>query len=293
MDLPSIQIIEGGKASALTAEELSSAAVAVPKEVERFAGQVVVFLDELLAGRDVKDRLRCVSPRGESYILPASALAGHCLLSTNTPSWKLIPAGREQLDEITVPRFVLRAVETIELGVEQAAAEDEAVAGRGSDEVFTNLTDALMRPAVVRFLSLTSAHLDVFPPGIFELVNLESLNLGKNRIRDIPPEIGQLRNLEVLKLSRNRLQTLPEEIGRLKRLVELHVSRNEIATLPEKFWNLDRLTLLNLGRNRLTSIPDDVASLVSLGTLELDGNPIPRAARDRIERLVPRVTIEW
>ncbi len=286
MNLPNIELVAEGNQAVLPSEQLADVAVAVPRDVQRFDGQVVVFLDELLRDRHVEKHIRCTSPRGETFTFPAEDLAGHCLLSTNAPSWKLVPAGRDQLAEITVPRFVLREVQRIELGV---VAEDEA----GSDEVFTNLTDALLRPNRVRFLNLTNAYLEVFPPGIFDLTNLESLNLGKNRIRELPPEIGTLRGLQVLKLSRNLLRTLPGEIGRLKQMTELHVSRNEIESLPEKFWNLENLRLLNLGSNRLTSIPDDIRSLKSLRELELDENPIPREERQRIEQLLPNVSVEW
>lgn len=286
MGLPNIELVVEGNQTMLASEQLADVAVAVPRDVQRFEGQVVVFLDDLLRDHSLERHIRCTSPRGETYTFPAGDVAGYCLLSTNAPSWKLVPAGRDKLSEITVPRFVLREVQRIELGV---VAEDEA----GSDEVFTNLTDALLRPKTVRFLNLTNAYLEVFPPGIFDLTNLESLNLGQNRIREVPPEIGTLRNLQVLKLSRNRLRALPDEIGRLKQLTELHASRNEIESLPEKFWNLENLQLLNLGSNRLTSIPDDIQSLKSLRELELDENPIPGQERQRIEQLLPNVSVEW
>ncbi|MFV2070727.1 MAG: leucine-rich repeat domain-containing protein [Pirellulales bacterium] len=286
MSLPSIGLVDAGGESSLPGDTMAAHAVAVPKEVERFEGQVVVFLDELLSDHDLGSHLRIRSQRGESVTVAADEVAGYSLLSTNTPSWKLVPAGRSRLHEITGPRFLLRDVASIEL---QAAGADEAV----SDEVFTNLTDALMRPAAVRFLNLTSARLETFPAGIFEFQRLESLNLGKNRLAAIPPEIGTLRHLKSLKLSRNELATLPEEIGRLKQLVELHVSRNQIESLPEKFWNLDRLELLNLGSNRLTSIPESIASLTSLRELELAENPIPKSDRPQIEQWLPNVTVEW
>jgi len=286
MSLPTIGLVDAVGSSPLSGDTMAAHAVAVPKDVERFEGQVVVFLKDLLAGHDVGGQLRIRSQRGESVLVPAAEVGQFSLLSTNTPSWKLVPAGRDRLHEITVPRFLLRDVVSIEL---QAAGDEEAV----SDEVFTNLTDALMRPKAVRFLNLTSARLDTFPAGIFAFERLESLNLGKNRIRAIPPEIGTLRYLKILKLSRNELTTLPEEIGRVKPLVELHASRNQIDRLPEKFWNLSSLELLNLGNNRLTAIPESITSLTRLKELELTNNPIPKSDRTRIDASLPHVTVEW
>lgn len=289
MTLPAIQLINEGQPSELTATELLRHAVPVPAETARFVGQVVVHLDELLPTIDDhrgEQRVSCRSPRGECYSFPTAELSRFSLLSTNTPSWKLIPAGRDQLAEITGPRFVLREVASIEIGAA------ESTSGL-SDQVFTNLTDALLQPDTVRFLNLTSAGLEQFPKGIFELVNLESLNLGKNSIRSLPAQIGELRQLKVLKMSRNRLTTLPEEIGRLKQLTELHLSRNEIASLPEKFWNLTELELINLGHNSLTHLPAELAQLTRLRELELDHNPIPLSERSTIAARVPQAKIEW
>jgi hypothetical protein len=284
--MPGIELIVDRKRSIMTGEKILAHAVPVPEGVKRFEGQVAVFLNELLSEFGTTAGVRCVSPRGESYAFTWSQLPGFALLSTNTPSWKLVPAGRNQLQEITVPRFVLREVAVIEMGPH---ADSESPA----DQVYTNLTDALMNPAAARFVNLTSAHLEAFPMGLLDLVNLESLNLGNNRIHDIPPEIGDLRNLKVLKLSRNQLRTLPEEIGRLKRLSELHVSRNQIDTLPEKLWNLDQLEIINLGNNRLTSLPDGIVQLKSLREMELSDNPFSKEERQRIQERIPHVQIEW
>jgi len=286
MSLPPIELIEAGTATSLPTDALLAKSVPVPADIARFPGQVVVPLEELLGPRGDDLQICCRGSRGECFAFDALKLADYSLLSTNTPSWKLVPAGRRQLAEITTPRFVLREVVSIEIGRDLAA---KAL----SDQVYTNLTDALMEPQSVRFLSLTSAGLERFPKGVLELANLESLNLGNNSIEALPPEIGELRQLRVLKLSRNKLRTLPEEIGRLKQLNELHVSRNQLESLPEKLWNLAELQLLNLGTNRLKHVPDELAQLKNLRELELADNPIPPGERERIARLVPQAKIEW
>lgn len=276
-----------GERRQIPAERVESLAVAVPADIARFEGQKAVFLGDLL--QEIvgpAEHVRCVSPRGESFVVEASERAGFSLLSTNAPSWKLVPAGRTKLDEITTPRFVLREVAAIETGVD--AREDQT-----SDQVFTNLSDALREPPAVRFLNLTSAHLESFPSGVLELPNLESLNLGNNNVDAVPPEIGELKKLTVLKLSRNRIAALPEEIGRLKRLSELHASHNCLASLPEKLWNLEQLEVLSLGSNQLASIPPEIAKLTQLRELMIDHNPISPAARQTIEQNLAGVQITW
>jgi Leucine-rich repeat (LRR) protein len=286
MLLPSIQLIEADANTELSADLLRSRSLPVPEDVARFPGQLAVPLDDLLGQRSSELQICCRGSRGESFSFPADKLSEYSLLSTNTPSWKLVPAGRRQLATITTPRFLLREVAAIEVGRDLAAQTQ-------SDQVYTNLTDALLSPPSVRFLSLTSAGLERFPTGVFELSNLETLNLGNNAITSLPPEIGEMRQLKVLKLSRNRLRTMPEAIGRLKALVELHVSRNQLSSLPEKLWNLSELQLLNLGENQLSSIPDEISQLSGLRQLELANNPISPSDRQRIAKLVPHASIEW
>lgn len=286
MVMPDIELRGGSQATVFEGARIQALAVGVPEDNARFEGQVVAFVDELLEGIEHGEHLRFCSSRGETYTIAAGDLSGFALLSTNAPSWKLVPAGRAQLAEITVPRFLLRDVESIELHAEPA--------GLGtSDQVFTNLSDALQQPTRVRFLSLTSARLESFPTGVFELTELESLNLGKNRIEELPAEIGELRGLKVLKLSRNRLTALPNEIGRLKQLEELHLSRNGLVELPEKLWNLESLRFMNLGRNKLRDVPQAISRLGALRELELDHNKIPKSDRARIQRYCPGVEIEW
>ncbi len=267
-------------------DKILEQAVQVPSEIARFENQQVVFLDRLLAAIDKDAAVRCVSEKGETVTIQADKRDQYSLLSTNVSSWKLVPGGSDRLHEITVPRFVLRDVAVIEVGVD--VEQDLA-----SDKVFTNLTDALLEPRSVRFLNLTSARIEEFPLGIFELVHLESLNLRKNQIRTVPPAIGRLHNLKVLKLSRNQIEQLPEEIGRLKSLEELHISRNQIGSLPPKFWNLQQLGVINLGENRLTAIPGEIQGLTGLREIELAGNPIPEQDRRRIEQLIPHAKVEW
>ena len=194
MTMPGIELRTEGNVIALDGAHIQGLSVPVPAAVTRFQGQVVIFLDELMAEIGHGEHLKFCSSLGETHTVAAADLSGFALLSTNAPSWKLVPAGRAQLAEITVPRFLLRDVQYVELDAER----DEQGA---SDQVFTNLSDALRLPARVRFLSRTGTSLESFPTGIFELTGLESLNLGKNRIEEIPAEIGDLRGLKVLKLS--------------------------------------------------------------------------------------------
>lgn len=159
---PGIELIVAGRSSPISADRIAALAVPVPAEVARFEGQQAVFLEDLLAdvgdvwvgdasGGDAAGNIRCLSRRGESYELAAADSASFALLSTNAPSWKLVPVGRAKLHEITTPRFVLRELATIEFVGELGGDFEQPQA---SDQVYTNLTDALSCGANVRFLNL-------------------------------------------------------------------------------------------------------------------------------------------
>ena len=67
------------------------------------------------------------------------------------------------------------------------------------------------------------------PPELFELKNLEVLNLNDNQLKEIPKEIGKLENLKSLSLIFNNLTTLPEEIKKLKKLQYINMIKNPIG----------------------------------------------------------------
>jgi len=59
------------------------------------------------------------------------------------------------------------------------------------------------------------------PKFIFELKDLEELEIWITKITEIPKEISNLTNLKLLKINEGRLKSIPKEIGSLKKLIEL------------------------------------------------------------------------
>ena len=101
-------------------------------------------------------------------------------------------------------------------------------------------------------LEMLSAGLEVLPPEIGRLVNLQDLWLSVNRLSGaIPPEIGQLVNLQSLALGGNQLSgAIPPEIGRLVNLQMLALSDNRLSgSIPIRLdhLNIRRLQLVSGG----------------------------------------------
>lgn len=106
----------------------------------------------------------------------------------------------------------------------------------------------------VRQLEVLELHdhkIDRIPKEITNLQKLKTLNLGHNFIRKLPPFIGELSQLEYLNLNHNYIHELPEEIGQLLQLEDLHLKANFIYELPQSLLNLKKLEGLNLARTPL------------------------------------------
>lgn len=110
-----------------------------------------------------------------------------------------------------------------------------------------------------------------------ELHNLRTLNLRNNNIKSsgVPKELFLLVDLTTLDLSHNRLKEVPEGMEKAKSLLVLNLSHNQIEAIPPSlFINLTDLLFLDLSYNKLETLPPQTRRLSNLQTLVLDGNPL-------------------
>jgi len=119
-----------------------------------------------------------------------------------------------------------------------------------------------------------SQKLTSIPLEVFELDQLEALDLSYNRISTVPEAIEKLRKLLRLDLSENCLTDLPDSICRLENLVSLNLKHNRLTTLSESITWLKSLRSLDLSQNLLTSIPYVIGRLKDLGILNLSNNQL-------------------
>ena len=122
------------------------------------------------------------------------------------------------------------------------------------------------------------------PAGIFQMKNLEVLNLSRNQLTgEIPPEIGQLKTLESLNLFENQLTgAMPPEIGQLRSLRRMLIYDTKLSgEIPPEIGQLDKLEILHLNNNLLMGmLPPEMGRMESLRNLNLSENtnlsgPIP------------------
>lgn len=118
-------------------------------------------------------------------------------------------------------------------------------------------------PAIVAsnsVLNLSGQGLTKAPDYIFNLINLEGLNLSNNSLTGaLQAEVRHLQNLKVLDLSNNRFTGVPAEIGQLKNLEVLNLSNNLLTGLPNELGNLSNLKLLDISGNNYSSM--DLAAI--------------------------------
>merc|ERR1719401_1643154 len=99
--------------------------------------------------------------------------------------------------------------------------------------------------------------------GIFHLTNLKMLELGSNRIRKMPNEIGQLVNLEELWLGKNKIDSMA--LPPMPALRHLSMQNNRLDVWdPSLFSNASGLTHFYVGHNNLPDLPEEFAQLTEL-----------------------------
>jgi Leucine-rich repeat (LRR) protein len=133
-------------------------------------------------------------------------------------------------------------------------------------------SDTISKLVNLQTLELGMNKLSTLPESIGNLVNLLSLSVAHNNIKILPDSIVKLVNLAQLDLRMNKLSTLPESIGNLVNLRQLSLNNNQLAVIPESIGNLVNLEILYLDRNKLTTLPESIGELVNLKTLNLQRN---------------------
>lgn len=138
----------------------------------------------------------------------------------------------------------------------------------------TRITEA--RERHLKELDLTKEYVSLaqIPIEVFELPELEVLDLSNNELASIPEAIYKLEKLTILLLGGNQFTEIPESISNLQHLKELNLANNKITSIPTWISRLTNLTCLNLGGNQLVSIPDSISELPNLTFLNLGNNQL-------------------
>ncbi|MFT5777328.1 MAG: Leucine-rich repeat (LRR) protein [Crocinitomicaceae bacterium] len=137
------------------------------------------------------------------------------------------------------------------------------------NHIFTDYHEAIIKPKETRNLSLHAITLVGIPDEIFELSNLETLDLSSNKIDSIGKRFGNFKELRSLNLGNNELKEVPAELSKLRKLQWLSLSENQIKEFPIALKKLNSLTRLSLDENPIEKIPEFVLELKNIKVLSL------------------------
>lgn len=136
---------------------------------------------------------------------------------------------------------------------------------------FTSLPKAMRSPDRVDSLDISKQKLKELPKDIDKLAHLTSLDAGDNWLGEVPPAlflIPALRDFVIL--SRNPIQTIPETLSRATKLKSLSLSQTALVWLPDCFGDLAELESLRLDETRIRELPPSIVTLGKLKSLSLD-----------------------
>jgi len=103
-------------------------------------------------------------------------------------------------------------------------------------------------------LDLSNQNLTKVPDYVFNMTNLEELNVSNNQLTGaIQSQIGQLKKLKVLNASNNQMTGVPAEVGQLLNLQILDLSNNQLTGLPNELANLKNLKTFNISGNNYST----------------------------------------
>lgn len=136
----------------------------------------------------------------------------------------------------------------------------------------------------VRHIAINSNRLTQLDPSIFELPNLEILNLKACNLTALP-EIKEInRSLKTIYLNNNKINQLDRSISNLQALCTLFLSCNNLTNLPDEFAKLSNLTRLNIDRNQFEILPECLFLMNNIRHLSLDQNPFTEDEKIRISQ---------
>ncbi|XP_026997729.1 leucine-rich repeat-containing protein 18 [Tachysurus fulvidraco] len=155
---------------------------------------------------------------------------------------RLTPEGKRRLDLSnmgidTFPKCLLKLTDLEEVDL--------------SRNQLKKIPDFIGQLIGVLWLDLHSNYIEQLPKSIGQLESLCHLNLCNNSLDSagLPADIGNLRNLQTLNLGMNRLTALPLTMAALTNLRELGLFDNKITVLPECIRMLPNLKKINTNRN--------------------------------------------
>jgi internalin A len=141
-------------------------------------------------------------------------------------------------------------------------------------------------------LSLRGIRLQTVPDAVRTMKGLRWLDLSGIGIRELPAWIGSL-ELFTLLLCDNGIRELTDSLSQLRRLEYLDLSHNPLRSIPESVFLMESLTHLQLRSCQIQEIPKEILRLSRLEYLGVDNNPIETPPKEVTTKGLESVRDFW
>ena len=106
---------------------------------------------------------------------------------------------------------------------------------------------------------------------------LKKLSLAWNPLTTVPPVVWELENLEELELLGTEMVDIPAEIATLPKLRRLDIGNmKKMKTIPDSVCALDKLEWLRIGNGSINKVPEALARMSGLVELELQSTSVAK-----------------
>ncbi len=136
----------------------------------------------------------------------------------------------------------------------------------------------------LRYISISSKKIQELESYLFELPNLETVNLKNCNLNTLPTLNQPNFSIKNLYVDNNVLEKIDGSIALLKSLSTLSLSSNMLYELPEDFSKLEKLNWLNVDKNGFKILPNAIYNLTNLKHLSLDQNPFSEEEKLKISK---------
>jgi hypothetical protein len=101
----------------------------------------------------------------------------------------------------------------------------------------------------IKEFRIIEQQLEIVPEQLQYFSNIHSLNLSKNKIKELPLWLGDLKELRILNLNFNQISQLPKCLVKLQHLRSLWLAGNQLERLPDWLAELKDLRYLYIFDN--------------------------------------------
>jgi hypothetical protein len=124
----------------------------------------------------------------------------------------------------------------------------------------------------LRMLDISGNPIKRLPMWIWELKNLEELQLNNMNLSHFPPALLALTQLKSLSMRGTTFTSFPDKFAKLLQLKMLDLSESHWSDLPDFFAEFSQLTTLKINRCNFKSFPSVLSRMRGLRHLEISHN---------------------